>query len=141
MGKIKLRFLFSLFVLIAFFGPFIAIIGIENNRRNAKISASQDQLSLAQAEATRARYQYYLEANAQKKNLAQAMAESKAQYEQLLKEQPTRIKEKQTTVSQNIIRPVVTQKVVQQKAATSSTSAKVSVASSKPKATTTTKAS
>lgn len=146
MTKIKTRIILFLFVITAFLGPFIAITTIEKAKRSDQLLAQEREAAAAQTEAAYARYQYYLEVSDRKTNLKQAMDESKAQYEQLIKDQPAMVKDKQTTVTQTVIKPVVTQKTVQQKTATasskSSTSSNTSTpAPSKPKATTTTKTS
>ena len=78
--------------------------------------SEQQATAQAQKEAAAIRYQYYLDVSDRRTNLKQAMETAKTQYEQLLKEQPDLIKTKQTTVQQTVIRPVVTQKVVEQQA-------------------------
>jgi hypothetical protein len=95
----------------------------------------QQEIAITQRDAEIARYQYYLDLADRKNNLKQAMQEAKAQYEQLLKDQPGLIKEKQTAVTQTVIQPVVTQKVVTQTVPVSTS------ATSKPKSSAKTKTS
>lgn len=109
-------------VLLAFLGPFAAVLAIERSKWAEALVAKQEEVAQAERDAAQARYQYYLDENDQKNNLKQAMEDAKTQYEELLKEQPNLIKAKQTTVEQTVIKPVVTQQVVtQQVPATSST--------------------
>lgn len=114
MGTLKTRWLLLLFVGLAFLGPFAAILTIEKAKRAEKLAIQQQEIAIAQRDAEIARYQYYLDLADRKNNLKQAMQEAKAQYEQLLKDQPGLVKEKQTTVTQTVIQPVVTSKVVEQ---------------------------
>ncbi len=130
MKKIITRFLLFLFVIMGFFGPFITIITLEKVKRENELLAAQDATTASQNAAAEARYQYYLDVTERKTNLQQAMLDSKTQYEQLIKEQPTLINDKKTTTTKTVIKPVATQKVVQQK-----------VTASKPKASTKTKTS
>ncbi len=136
MGKTKTRILLFLFVVTAFIGPFVAIVIIEKVKQNEKLLREQKEVALVQSEAIAARYQYYLDVNDRKTNLKQAMDESKAQYEQLLKEQPNLIKANETTVTQTVIKPVPTEKKVTQKVATPS-----SAKAAKPKSSAKTKSS
>ncbi len=130
MKKIITRFLLFLFVIAGFFGPFITIITLEKFKREGELLAAQDAATAAQNAAAEARYQYYLDVNERKTNLKQAMLDSKAQYEQLIKEQPALINDQKTTTTKTTIKPVATQKVVQQK-----------VTAPKPKSSTKTKTS
>lgn len=132
MSKFITRFFLVLFALVAFLGPFAAIIVLDKTKRAERIVSEQREAAQARKEAAAARYQYYLDVDDRKNNLKQAMEEAKKQYEQLLLDQPALIKEKQTTVTQTVIKPVVTQKVVEQKVATTP---------AKPKASTKTKSS
>jgi len=132
MSKFVTRFLLVTFVLIAFVGPFAAIVMLDKTRRAERILTEQREAAQARKEAATIRYQYYLDVNDRKNNLKQAMEDAKVQYDQLLKDQPALVKEKQTAVTQTVIKPVVTQKVVEQQVATTT---------SKPKASTKTKTS
>jgi len=139
MSKFTTRFILIIFVLGAFIGPFAAIVTIEKSKRAEKLVAEQQSAAQAQKEAATIRYQYYLDVNDRRNNLKQAMADAKAQYDELIKQQPGLVKEKQKTINQTVIKPVVTQKVVEQKvAATKSTS---STSAAKPKSSTKTKTS
>jgi hypothetical protein len=135
MGTLKTRWLLLVFVGLAFLGPFAAILTIEKAKRAEKLALQQQEIAIAQRDAELARYQYYLDLADRKNNLRQAMQEAKMQYEQLLKDQPGLVKEKQTAVTQTVIQPVVTQKVVTQPAPASSST------SSKPKSSAKTKTS
>jgi hypothetical protein len=132
MKKFITRFFLLLFALTAFIGPFVAIMTIEKSKRAEKIVVEERTAAQAEREAAVARYQYYLEVADRKNNLKEAMAEAKTQYEELLKAQPELVKAKQTTVTQTVIKPVTTQKVVEQT---------VTSSSSKPKSSTKTKTS
>lgn len=122
MKKFITRFTLFLFVLGAFFGPLAAVMAFEKSKRAEKIAARQEEITVAQRDMELARYQYYIDLNGQKNNLKQAMQDAKAQYEQLLKDQPKLVASKQTARQQTVIKPVVTQKVVEQKVAVSSNS-------------------
>jgi len=135
MATFKTKIFLFLFVILAFLAPFAAVIAVEKSKRAEKLIKKQEEMAVAKKEIEQARYQYYLDINDQKNNLKQSMGESKAQYEQLLKDQPALIKEKQTTMTQTVIEPVATKKLVEQKVVSSPTS------SSKPKSSTTTKTS
>lgn len=134
MATTKTKFFLFLFALFAFLGPFAAILAIEKTKRAESLIAKQEEIALAQKETALARYQYYLDENDRKNNLKQSMQEAKTQYEQLLKDQPALIKQKQTTVNQTVIKPVAVQKVVTAQVPVASTS-------SKPKSSTKTKTS
>ncbi len=131
MSKFTTRFLLLIFTFVAFIGPFAAIVTLDKTKRAEKIALEQREAANAQKEAAVARYQYYLDVNDRRNNLKQAMEEAKAQYDQLLKEQPALVKEKQTAVTQTVIKPVVTQKVVEQKVSTGTTSKPKSSAKTK----------
>jgi hypothetical protein len=133
MKKFVTRFLLVLFALAAFIGPFAVVLNSEQSKRTEQFLATEQEIARTKKEAATARYQYYLDVADRRNNLKQAMEDSKNQYEKLLAEQPDRIKEKQTTVTQTVIKPVKTQKVVEQQV--------TSTAASKPKASTKTKTS
>ncbi len=114
MKKFLTRFFLIAFALTAFIGPFVAVMTIEKSKRAEKIVVEERAAAQAEREAAVARYQYYLEVADRKNNLKEAMAEAKVQYEELLKTQPDLVKAKQTTVTQTVIKPVTTQKVVEQ---------------------------
>lgn len=130
MNTLKTRFFLFLFVVAAFTAPLTAVMAVEKAKRAESLATKEEEIALAQKDIAFARYQYYLDISDQKNNLKQAMEDAKAQYEQLLKEQPDLVKAKQTTVNQTTIQPVVTQKLVDQQ-----------VTSSKPKTSTKTKTS
>ena len=124
MPKLKTRLILALLVITAFFGPFAAITMIEQNKKTEKLLAQEREAAAAQVEPNYARYQYYLEVDDRKNNLKQAMEDAKKQYEELLKTQPEKVKEKQTTVNQTVIKPVTTQKIVTEKVAKPKASSK-----------------
>ncbi len=132
MANIKVRFFLTLLVLAAFFGPFMAVIAVENARRENKVLSDKEIAAAAKKEADDARYQYYLGIAEQRDVLRKSMANSKSQYEQLLKDQPQLIKDNQKTVTQTTTEPVKVQKVV---------SVPVKSTTTKAKSSTTTKAS
>ena len=111
MKKYITRFFLLLFVTTAFFGPFVAIVAIENSKRNAEQLANLSGAS----EAAALRYQYYQDVNNRKADLKQAMEDAKAEYEQLLKDQPNLVNDKKTSTTKTTLQPVTTQKIVQQK--------------------------
>lgn len=142
MSKFATRFFLLVFVLAAFVGPFAAIVTLDKAKRAEKIIVEQKEAARAQKEAAAVRYQYYLDVNDRRNNLKQAMQDAKSQYEQLIKDQPALVKEKQTAVTQTVIKPVVTQKIVEQKvAASSASSSTTTTKAAKPKASTKSKAS
>lgn len=115
-----MRLLLFFAVVTAFLLPLVAVLAAEKNRQATKALAMQQEYADAKTQADSARYQYYLEISQRKDALKQAMRDAKTQYEQLLKEQPDKIKEKQTAVTQTTIQPVVVQKEVTQTVSTSS---------------------
>lgn len=125
-----MRLLIVFISLISFIGPFAAVVAVENAKRAEKVISDKQDYATMQKETEAARYQYYLDL-AERRNTSKAsMAEAKAQYEQLLKNQPDLIKQGQKTVTQTTVEPVTTQKVVN-----------VPVTTSKPKSSTKTKSS
>lgn len=125
-----MRLLIIFISLVSFGGPFAAVVAIENAKRVEKVIRERQDYAEAQRETEAARYQYYLDLAERRNNLKTSMSEAKAQYEQLLKNQPDLIKQGQKTVTQTTVEPVTTQKVVN-----------VPVTTSKPKSSTKTKSS
>jgi hypothetical protein len=136
MANIKTRFLIAILVLIAFFGPFMAVIAIENAKRESKFIADQAAAIEAKKAAEEARYQYYINVAQQRDVLKKSMTDAKAQYDKLLQDQPKLIQDSQKMVTQTTLQPVVTEKVVEQSTTTTS-----SAAATKPKTSTKTKTS
>jgi hypothetical protein len=126
MSTIKSKVVLFLFVTFAFFGPIAAVIALDKSRRAESIVAKQEEIAAAQRDAAQARFQYYSDITDRKNNLKEAMAEAKAQYEQLLKDQPGLVESKKTAVQQTIIKPVITQKLVTQQVSSSSSTPKSS---------------
>lgn len=114
MANIKARLFLSVMTLIAFLGPFAAVVAVENAKRVEQVSKEQEAAALAKKDADEARYQYYLGIAQRREDLRKAMADAKKQYEQLLKDQPGMIDANKQSVTQTIIEPVVTQKIVEQ---------------------------
>jgi hypothetical protein len=133
MANIKARFFLTLLVLVAFFGPFIAVVAVENAKRESRLLSDQSIIASAKKDAEAARYQYYLGVTQQRDNLKQSMADAKAQYEQLLKDQPQKVQDNQKTVTQTTIQPIVVQKVVTQPVTTTTTTASKPTSSAKTK--------
>lgn len=112
MTNIKTRFFLILSVLAAFFVPFMAVVAIENMKRENTLLSNQEIAASAKKDEESARYQYYLSVAQQRDALKKAMADSKSQYDKLLKDQPQLIQDSQKTVTQTTVEPVVMQKVV-----------------------------
>ena len=122
--KFITRFLIITLAGVGFFGPFAAVVAVENGKRAEKIAAEQQSV---EAE----RFRYLADLDAQKGNLNQYMADAKAEYEALLKSQPNAISANQKQVSQTTTQPVVVKKTV----------TKPSTTASKPKSSSKTKTS
>jgi hypothetical protein len=135
MPGIKTKLTLALITAGAFFGPFVAIVAVENAKRVQKFSSEQEAYAAMKRETEAARYQYYLDLAERKNNLRQSMADAKAQYEQLLKDQPGLVKANQKTVTKTTLEPTVTKKTVEVPTTSKSSS------SSKPKTSTKTKSS
>jgi hypothetical protein len=140
MPGIKTKLTLALITAGAFFGPFAAIVAVENAKRVQKFSSEQEAYAAMKRETEAARYQYYLDLAERKNNLRQSMADAKAQYEQLLKDQPSLVKANQKTVTKTTLEPTVTKKVVEVPT-TSKSSSSSSSSSSTPKTSTSTKSS
>ena len=93
----------------------------------------QSLIVVTKKDAEAARYQYYLGVADRRASLKQAMADAKAQYNQLLTDQPQMIQDNKKTVEKTIITPVVTQKVVQVPVTTTVTTPSTSKPSSSTK--------
>ena len=123
MANLKVRMVLGFLTLAAFFGPFMAVVAIENAKRDSKATREQELAIAAKKEADDARYQYYLSVTQQRDNLKQSMTDAKAQYEQLLKDQPALVQNKKKTVTQTTLEPVTSKKVVSQPSTTTTTKA------------------
>lgn len=130
MAHLKMRVFIILFSLVGFFGPFAAVVTIENAKQAKEFANTAQEYAAAQKETEAARYQYYLDLADRRNNSKAAMNEAKTQYEQLLKNQPDLITQNQKTVTQTTLQPVTTQQVVS-----------VPVTTPKPKSSTKTKTS
>lgn len=114
MANIKGRLFLSFVIVIAFFSPFLAVVAFEGMKREEQSFQDQTAAATAKKDAEDARYEYYLGVAGQQDNLKKSMADAKAQYDQLLKDQPQAIQDNQKTVTQTTVEPVVTQQVVSQ---------------------------
>lgn len=112
MPNIKVRFVLTVIACVAFFGPFFAVIAVENAKRDSKLLANQELSASVKKETEEARYRYYLEVAEKRSASSQLMTDAKNLYETLLKKQPELILENQKTVTQTTLEPVVTQKTV-----------------------------
>lgn len=104
MDKIKIRVIVILLSIIAFGGTYFAVLAAEENKRLAKNTVDREQFMNDVRELDRAR-QAYLDSVLQNRAASkQDMTTAKAQYEELLKNQPTLIEQNQkqtaTTVKQ-----------------------------------------
>ncbi|MGK2848726.1 MAG: hypothetical protein ACSLEX_01510 [Minisyncoccota bacterium] len=133
MHTLKTKIFPFLIIVIAFVSPTFAVLFIEHARQITKAKSERQDIELAQVEAERARYEYLTVVENQKKSMEQVMSESRTQYEQLLKNQPELIKDNQTTTTRTVMKPIVTQKIVEQPVAPT--------IKSKPKSSSTTKSS
>ena len=113
MPGIKTKLTLALITAGAFFGPFAAIVAVENAKKARQAEDERTAYATMKRETEAARYQYYLDLAERKNDLRQSMADAKAQYEQLLKEQPDLIKQNQETVTKTTLEPVVTKKTVE----------------------------
>lgn len=136
MPGLKTKLTIALITAGAFFGPFAAIVTVENAKKAQKFEREREAYAAMKRETEAARYQYYLDLAERKNNLRQSMADAKTQYEQLLKDQAGLVKANQKTVTKTTLEPVVTKKVVEVPTTTKSSSS-----SSKPKTSTSTKSS
>jgi len=131
MNKTSLRVILALFFIILFGGSFFAVLAGEENKRLAKSKADQEQF-LSDVQALDRARQAYLESVLQSRTASKAdMATAKAQYETLLKDQPSLIQQnqKQTTTTVKQLVPVASSSNVK------------STQTAKPKSTRTTKTS
>ena len=111
--KIITRFLIFTLAGIGFFGPFAAVVAVENSKKAEKIVNEQQ-------ENEEARLQYLSDLAAQKAHLTQYMTDAKTEYEKLLQDQPALIAANQKQVDQKTTVPVVTKKAVTKPATTTS---------------------
>ncbi|MFZ2187197.1 MAG: hypothetical protein WAV46_01030 [Candidatus Moraniibacteriota bacterium] len=108
MNKIVLRIILVSFFLLLAGGSFFAVLAVEEDRRVAKNKAERTQFLSNAREIEQAR-QVYLDGVAQSREASrQGMATAKAQYEALLKDQTSLVKQnqKQTTTTVQQLVPV-----------------------------------
>lgn len=108
MNKTSLRIILISFFIILFGGSFFAVLAVEENSRLAKSKAGQEQFLNDVKALDRAR-QAYFDSIVQSRTLSKAdMTTAKAQYEALLKNQPSLIQQnqKQTTTTVKQLVPV-----------------------------------
>lgn len=137
MVNLKNRFVIVSAVAFTFFAPFAAIVTLEKIKSESAAFHEQELIATAKKDAQDARYQYYLGVADRRESLKQAMADAKAQYDQLIIDQPNLVKDNKKTVEKTVITPVVTQKVVSVPVTTTVNAP----TASKPKASTKTKTS
>ncbi|MDO8565865.1 MAG: hypothetical protein Q7S04_01600 [Candidatus Moranbacteria bacterium] len=142
MNKTGLRVILVSFFIVLFGGSFFSVLAVEENNRLAKSKANQEQF-LSDVQALDRARQAYLESVLESRTASkEGMAVAKAQYEALLKNQPTLIAQNQkqttTTVKQQV--PVASSGNSKSTKSSGSSSVK-STQASKPAATRTTKTS
>ncbi len=111
MANIQARLLLTLITLVAFTGPFIGVMILENVKRDTKLIANQEAVASVKKDTDAARYEYYLGIAEQREVLRKSMADAKTEYDKLISDQPQLVKDNQKTVTQTTTVPVVTQKV------------------------------
>jgi len=111
MIHIQARLLLILITLVAFTGPFIGVMVLENIRRDNKLIANQEAVASVKKDADAARYEYYLGIAQQREVLQKSMADAKTEYDKLVSDQSQLIQDNKKTVTQTTTVPVVTQKV------------------------------
>lgn len=96
MSKTKNYLWISLFSIVSFIGYFVAVFASEHTKQVTQLAEIQARYLNQKSVAEGARYQYYQDVATRKAEFQASMAEAKAQYEQLLKDQPALVKAHQT---------------------------------------------
>ena len=112
MPNLRTRLLIVFISLVAFAGPFAAVVAIKNIKQAEKSASEEEAYAAEKKGADAARYQYYLDLADRRNNSKTSMAQAKAEYERLLKDQPDLIKQGQHTVTQTTVEPVTTQQTI-----------------------------
>jgi hypothetical protein len=128
MGKGELRFIVVLVVMISFSGALFGVLYHEEGKRIARAERNRKEFLEEQQTLERERREYFEQVAAKRAQLRSSMAESKSQYEELIKNQPEAITKNQITTTETVTVPV-------------KTAVKTPVTVSKPKATRKTKSS
>lgn len=96
MSKTKHYIWISLFSVVSFVGYFVAVLASEHTKQITQLAEIEARYLNQKRASEDARYQYYQDVAKRKAEFQASMAEAKAQYEQLLKDQPAIVKEHQT---------------------------------------------
>lgn len=126
MEKGKIRFIVILISMLGLSGVLFGVLYAEEGKRIARAEENRRTFLVEQQGIEQERKRYFDEVAAKRTELRAQMEASKAQYEQLLKNQPAAIAKSQTTKTETVTVPVQT---------------KVSTSVSKPKSTRSTKSS
>lgn len=128
MEKGKIRFVVALVIVIALSGILFGVLYREQVRRITKAESDRQVFLEEQRAIEQERKRYFDGITTKRAELRAHMEESRLQYEELLKNQPSEIAKNQTTTTQKVTVPV-------------QTTVKAPVAVAKPKATRKTKSS
>lgn len=126
MEKGKLRFIVVLISILGLSGVLFGVLFAEEGKRISRTEQNRQAFLVEQQMIEQDRKRYFDEVAAKRVELRANMEASKAQYEELLKNQPTAIAKSQTTKTETVTVPVQT---------------KVTTSVSKPKSTRSTKSS
>lgn len=126
MEKGKLRFIVVLISILGLSGVLFGVLFAEEGKRISRTEQNRQAFLVEQQTIEQDRKRYFDEVAAKRVELRANMEASKAQYEELLKNQPTAIAKSQTTKTETVTVPVQT---------------KVTTSVSKPKSTRSTKSS
>ncbi|MEK7595390.1 MAG: hypothetical protein AAB443_02260 [Patescibacteria group bacterium] len=140
MTKIKVRVLALILTLVLLIGSFIGVSFAEKNKKMQKELERAAKLSWEQ---DLAKQEFEAEKNKIKLEYSKLMAEAKTQYEQILREQPGKVKEHTRSIASSTTpsKPSTAQVQTKKSSAPVKTSSAVSIKTSKPKVTKSTKAS
>ncbi|MEP7162423.1 MAG: hypothetical protein ABI747_01525 [Candidatus Moraniibacteriota bacterium] len=122
MNKIKTRFWLSLITVLAFFAPLVAVFAVEQIKNSTQLAQEQENYLASLSASDEARAQYYQNVEAKKSALQKTMADAKAQYDALMKDQPAQVAAHTQSQTQTTTQPVTLQKIVQPSSSSSSTS-------------------
>lgn len=100
MEKTKIRIILVLIVLLGFSLSSFAVLFVEQKKLRAKLDDSERQSGARMEDIVSARKKYYDTVAQEKEALRKQMADSKAQYEELLQTQADTVAEKTQTVTQ-----------------------------------------
>lgn len=126
MEKGKIRFIVILISILGLSGVLFGVLYAEEGKRISRAERNRQTFLAEQQQIEQERQRYFDEVAAKRTELRASMETSKAQYEELLKNQPAAIAKSQTTKTETVTVPVQT---------------KVTTSVSKPAATRSTKSS